>query len=1026
MKDRNINKNFIKLVVFSLFIILITTSATSSVVNIHKNNDRLFPPYTPLLGENYYEWIDEFNNEQNIDITKSWGYVVEDGHAKMKNTYDVWDDPDWTRMVPITVKNSGDTLSNYAINFEVEYDSDMDSDYEDLRFKHEDAPTNFLKYWIESYNTSSASIWVKVPTLKTGTNNMYLFYGNSKVNSESSFGDTFTDWDLQWANDEQITYHSDNEGAWDPDVCYGDGNFLVAWEEGPAFWVPYSYGYKQEIRASIYVPDDDDPVVFDKRIFNDGYTYYRNENPSIAFNGDDKWLVTWENYEPKNLPPHNPSATTMDIKGRTVKKSGSDLSLGTVYDICDEDNCQADSKVVYDSKNDRFMVIWEDARSGMTDYDLYARFVNADTGQPSGNYITICDESNSQCEPWAAFDSINEQYFIVWEEGLNPQTGPFKIMGGIFDEDLTEIDTFTVAQPSDPDNVDYNFPCVSFDEDTELYLVTWNDGDISDGDWRGNIWGKIYDSSGDVEVDQFQIKDGNFVRTDIVPYLSKAFLVSFDNGAKIYGRLVSSEGDIIGSDIGISGYTNADADWANMDTDGSNIFVAWEDFRINYPPPYDDQYPDGFGNSIHLNIPDGSDITITFGQEKELILSAQITSDPIAPANLESWHDFQVEFENTITFDILDGDANEILIEDASNGEDLGQIDPEEHPSICLQAHFSRNDPSYTPSIDWWKIRYVGRDDEPPKTSVDWIDGVMGKNEWYISESVTMWLKAVDYPEDTGSGVNRTYYTIDGGSQEIYNEESGIYISSYEPDWTGVWLVNFWSVDKKGNVEDKTKPENYRTIKIDSRPPEIEITSPEEEEEVKVPFWVYADASDNAGLEKVEFDIEPFGKRPGLPFVDTVPPYKWECNEWPLVRGRDGYNLQPLSANVQIRAHAFDVSGQEWIHQVFVNILNWNSRPRVIVIPNFKLIIENLKLGLAFDKTLNIDISGIEEADSVEFVATKIFSRQKTTILDNDFSDGISASFDIPTGFYKIMMTSYKDGEELTSELISRIFFISQ
>jgi hypothetical protein len=713
----------------------------------------------------------------------------------------------------------------------------------------------------------------------------------------------------------------------------------------------------------------------------------------------------------------------MDIYGRTVKKSGSDIIKGTTYEICDESNCQADAKVIYDNINDKFMVVWEDARSGMSDYDIYARFVDSDSGAPSGSEITICDDANSQCEPWAAFDPDNEQYMIVWEEGENPENGPFKIMGGIFDEDLNSISTFTVAESSDPDNIDYNFPCVSFDEDSQRYFVTWNDGDISDGDWRGNIWGKIYDKSGNVKVSQFQIKNGNFVRTDIVPYLSEAFLVTFDNGAKIYGKLVTAGGDIISGDIEISGYPNCDADWANIDTDGINIFVAWEDLRVEYPPPYDNVYPDAFGNCIKLNIPDGADISYSFGNEKELILESRIVTVKIQPDNLESWHDFHAEFENTITFDILNGAGNVVLIEDISSGQSLAGIDPELHPSIRLRADFTRTDPSYTPMLDWWKVRYVGVDDEPPRTTVDYIDGVKGLNDWYTSESVVVWLYAEDLPPDSGSGVNKTYYTLDGGTPQIYNEDSGIVLSTYAPDWTGIWEINFWSVDMKGNVEDRTKPENYLTIKIDAEPPYVEITEPANEQKVLTPFWVKATATDNAEIAWVEFDIEPFGERPGLPFKVYTPPWDWLCDEDPISHPLDG-GPYPAGVNVMVRAQIFDSSGQTWIHEVWVHITNWNARARPIF--NFRSILERFNLGIAIDSKLNVEIPAPKNSDEVKFVATKALTRRQTTLWDNDFSDGVTASFDIPSGFYKITSTSYKEGEEIASELLSRIFFIKR
>ncbi|GAI39721.1 unnamed protein product, partial [marine sediment metagenome] len=266
-----------------------------------------------------------------------YDFELVDGIIRIKNTYSIWTDPDWTRMKPIEItNNAGQPLANYAIHLTIDYDPDMQSDYDDIRFKHEDSPTTWLNYWIETEDPSSASVWVKIPVIPNGQSMMYLFYGNPSATSLSDFYSVFTNWEEEWANDEQITYHANKEGAWDPDVCYGNGEFLVAWEEGQAYWPPYTWGFKQEIRASIYEPDGT-RVVFDKRVFQDSTTFYRNENPSIAYGGG-KWFVAWENYD----TVANPSATTMDIKARMVQRSGSNLQLGSVINVCTASNCQAD------------------------------------------------------------------------------------------------------------------------------------------------------------------------------------------------------------------------------------------------------------------------------------------------------------------------------------------------------------------------------------------------------------------------------------------------------------------------------------------------------------------------------------------------------------------------------------------------------------------------------------------------------------------------------------------------------------
>jgi hypothetical protein len=48
------------------------------------------------------------------------------------------------------------------------------------------------------------------------------------------------------------------------------------------------------------------------------------------------------------------------------------------------------------------------------------------------------------------------------------------------------------------------------------------------------------------------------------------------------------------------------------------------------------------------------------------------------------------------------------------------------------------------------------------------------------------------------------------------------------------------------------------------------------------------------------------------------------------------------------------------------------------------------------------------------------------TLIDDDLTDGCSASFNVPTGLYKIKAYTYKNDEELSNEIISRVFYINR
>ena len=780
MKER---KSILKITTVAIFFVLVFASVVQAIIkiNIDVEKETLPNEKGDILNEGLKgssSWEDHFNDESKIDPSPpgagaSDNYVVDSGEVKMINTYSIWTDPVWTRMKLITVTNNGVPVTDYAINFTVDYDSEMQSDYDDIRFKHEDYPTTWLDYWIEEKDASSATVWVEVPSLQNGQSMMYLFYGNPSATSQSDFNSVFN-WQDMWTNDEKITNHLNNEGTWDPDVCYGNGEFIIAWEEGQAYYPPYTWGFKQEIRASIY-DIQGNKLVDDRLVFKDSTTWHRNENPSIDY-GEGKWFVAWEHYD----TVANPSATTMDIKARTVQRSGSGLQLGSVINVCTASNCQADANVEFDSVNNRFCVVWEDARNGMSNYNIYGRLYDTN-GNTVGSEKTICSAANTQCEPWVAFDTINEQYMIVWEDGLTPDNGPFSIKAGLFDKDLNQVGN-TISIATGTSTTDYNFPCVAFCEETERFLITWNDGDISSGDWHGNVWGTILNSSGNTVISTFQISGGEYIRTDIVPYLSTLFFVSYDDNNKIRGKLVTSEGDVFAGEVQLSASSSAEADWANMAVGDGKIFTAWEDTRITYTPPWN-HMPDVFGNIWSLNMPSGTDVSYVFGNEKELILVAHVTSIKIEPLNLAYWDEFtEVSSRGDIVFDILDGNTGIMILHDISSGWDLSGISA---PSIRLMATFSRTNPSSSPAVDMWGVSYYINSPPNIPSNPDPSNGAVNVD---IDEDLS-WTGGDPDPGDTVT-YDVYFGTISSPPKMVDNQSA----TSYDPGTLNFGSTYYWKI----------------------------------------------------------------------------------------------------------------------------------------------------------------------------------------------------------------------------------------
>jgi flagellin-like protein len=132
-----------------------------------------------------------------------------------------WYNPSWLKRREVTIDNSlnPNELTCYQVQLTVGYDSDMVSDFSDLRFTDSDGQT-LIPYWVESSVPSdSAVVWVRVPVVPaSSTATVYMYYGNPSAASESSPDDTF-DVFVDFTRDGVISYGGSgqdvNSGQWE-------------------------------------------------------------------------------------------------------------------------------------------------------------------------------------------------------------------------------------------------------------------------------------------------------------------------------------------------------------------------------------------------------------------------------------------------------------------------------------------------------------------------------------------------------------------------------------------------------------------------------------------------------------------------------------------------------------------------------------------------------------------------------------------------------------------------------------------
>ena len=106
-----------------------------------------------------------------------------------------WYNSSWLKRKAITLTGGASgAQTDYQVKLTVTHDSDMQSDFDDLRFTKSDGVT-LIDAWMESYTAStSAIIWVETDTpANTVEADIYMYYGNSGASSSWSGSNTFPD-----------------------------------------------------------------------------------------------------------------------------------------------------------------------------------------------------------------------------------------------------------------------------------------------------------------------------------------------------------------------------------------------------------------------------------------------------------------------------------------------------------------------------------------------------------------------------------------------------------------------------------------------------------------------------------------------------------------------------------------------------------------------------------------------------------------------------------------------------------------
>ncbi|BFT95039.1 hypothetical protein MNSC_10470 [Minisyncoccus archaeophilus] len=152
---------------------------------VHNNGGPILSGY---IFQGYMDEIRYYNRVLNGEEIESLYHGFDYEYASS-----AWNIDDQTRRKPIFIINndSGQALTDYQVMIDLPYDSDMQSDFDDIRFTASDGVTSLNYYRESKTDSSTARFWVKVPFIPMGVSNIYAYYGDQALASGSNGNGTF-------------------------------------------------------------------------------------------------------------------------------------------------------------------------------------------------------------------------------------------------------------------------------------------------------------------------------------------------------------------------------------------------------------------------------------------------------------------------------------------------------------------------------------------------------------------------------------------------------------------------------------------------------------------------------------------------------------------------------------------------------------------------------------------------------------------------------------------------------------------
>ncbi|MBI4691552.1 MAG: choice-of-anchor D domain-containing protein, partial [Nitrospirae bacterium] len=158
-----------------------------------------------------------------------------------------------------------------------------------------------------------------------------------------------------------------------------------------------------------------------------------------------------------------------------------DLSNFSIYSTqINVSNAQGDQTqpiVSFDNVNQRYLVVWEDARNqsvNISNMDIYGQFIDPQ-GNLSGSNFAVTDSSGNQLAPALTFGDVDyRKFFIVWKDGTDPSNSD--IYGQLWEYSVAPQLVVTDETDTPIYNSAIDFGGVRLSQSSTKNFRIWNNG----------------------------------------------------------------------------------------------------------------------------------------------------------------------------------------------------------------------------------------------------------------------------------------------------------------------------------------------------------------------------------------------------------------------------------------------------------------------------------------------------------------------------------------------------------------------